>query len=138
VGELEREKVQALAAWEQGRSDLVLETTSLQAKLAALAGTDDCEAASSSALKRQVAILQDFVVTCRSEFALVMSATQEWEALVAAVDQKNQGIEKHKHVLEGVIAEAGRVCGQAAEDLAEHMLRVEDLEQKVRCPSSPV
>ena len=138
MGELEREKEQELAAWEQSRSELVLESKSLHAKLAALSGTEQCEAASSAALKQKVAILEDFVVTCTSEIALVISATREWGALVAAFEHKNQTIEKQKHALEEVVAEAGRVCGQAAEDLAEHILRVEELELKVRSPSSLV
>ena len=51
--------------------------------------------------------------------------------------QVAQATEKQKHTLEGVVAEAGRVCGQAAEDLAEYMLRMEELELKVRCPTPP-
>jgi hypothetical protein len=34
--------------------------------------------------------------------------------------------------LQGFVAETGIVCGQAADDLAEHVLRVEELEEKVK------
>jgi hypothetical protein len=135
VGELERKKTQELAAWEQTRSELVSEATGLQAKLSALAETEQCEVARSAALTARVAILQDFVVACRSEFASIMSATQEWGALVAIFDEKNQGIKNQKHALEGVVAEAGRVCGQAAAELAAHIVHMEELELTVHSSS---
>ena len=139
VGELEREKVQELTAWEQCRSEFVLETTGLHAKLAALAGTEQCEAASTAALKERVAVLEGVVDTCRSEFALVMSATQELEALVTALDKKNRSFQKQKYELETVVMEAGRVCGQAVAELATLIVRMEKLEQSVsQLPTSRI
>jgi hypothetical protein len=56
---------------------------------------------------------------------------QKMRELVKSKLQAAQVIVKQKHALEGVVAEAGRECGQAAEYLAEHILRVEELEQNV-------
>ena len=133
VGELEQEKAQEFDALEQSRSELVVGPTELQSTMTALAGTERSEAPSRAALIAQVALLQDFVITCnhiKIEFALVISATQHWEAHVVELDSRVQAIQKQKHELEGVVAQAGRVCGQAATDLAVHILRSEELEQK--------
>ena len=117
VEELEHEKSQELAAWEQSRSALVLETSGLQA--------------SNAALKERVAALEAVVNTCKSEFALVMSATQELEALVTAIDQKNRSIQKRTYELEVVLVDAGRICGEAAAEFAGHIVHVEGLEKSV-------
>jgi hypothetical protein len=135
VGELEREKEQELAAWEQSRSELVLETTRLQAKLAGSADSEQCETAISAALKERVAVLEAVVGTCRSEFASVMSATQELEALVTALDKKNRFFQKQTYALETVVEEARRVCGQAAAELATQIVNTKQYEQTVH-PSS--
>ena len=132
VGELEREKVQELAAWERCRSELLVETTELQDKLIALSAIEQSSASQRIIWKAHVNALVEAVDNCRGDCDSVFSAiTKKALTLLEALHQKHQKITKLKDEMAAFAKEAVEVCGQGARDIAPFLLRVEELEQKV-------
>ena len=133
VGELEREKVQELAAWEKCRLELMTETKELEEKLRTLAAIEQSAASQRIVWKAQLNVLGDVVDACRGDCECVLSAiTKKSQTLLEAFNQKLREFTILKSVMSAFAREAVEACGQGVTDIGPFLQHVEELEQKVR------